>query len=122
MAEQTLRPCPFCNSERVRVASIRDGILIMCVACYAKGPPIFHGPEGWEETQRAAGAAWNGPTRSAAIAELVESAIRLEVAANTVSYCYSNRPENFAVALRELQDDADVLRTKVNAVRGGANS
>ena len=35
---------------------------------------------------------------------------RLEAAANSVAYCYSNRPENFAGALQSLQDDAVAAR------------
>lgn len=31
--------------------------------------------------------------------ELVEALSRLEVACNSVAYCYDKRPENFAVAL-----------------------
>ena len=34
----------------------------------------------------------------------------LEVAANTVDYCYVNRPSNFAAALRDLRDAATAAR------------
>ena len=41
---------------------------------------------------------------------LVAAARRLEVAANTVVYCYTRRPENFASALQAMNDDAAALR------------
>lgn len=35
---------------------------------------------------------------------------RLEVSANSVAYCYSKRPENFAGALQSLREDAAAAR------------
>lgn len=37
--------------------------------------------------------------RDCLVRELVEALSRLEVACNTVAYCYDKRPENFAAAL-----------------------
>jgi len=39
----------------------------------------------------------------------------LEVAANTVVYCYAKRPENFAAALKQLQDDSEWARIVMNS-------
>ena len=42
--------------------------------------------------------------------ELLLALTNLEVSANTVSYCYDKRPENFARALRALAEDAEHAR------------
>jgi ABC-type transporter Mla subunit MlaD len=42
--------------------------------------------------------------------QLAEALDRLEVSANTVSGCYTKRPENFASALQELEADAESAR------------
>lgn len=60
-----LKPCPFCESQRVRVVNIRDGLRISCSDCLAEGPPVFYGPEGTEEARRSAIAVWNYPTTQA---------------------------------------------------------
>lgn len=52
--------CPFCQSVRTRVISVRDGVRVHCGDCLAEGPPIFLGPEGYETARGAAIAAW-GP-------------------------------------------------------------
>ncbi len=49
---------------------------------------------------------------------LFEALHRLEVTANSAAYCYSNRPENFAAALRDLRDDAESARAALAAARG----
>lgn len=46
----------------------------------------------------------------AKVDRLAEALKDLEVCANTADYCYSKRPENFAVALRELRDSAERSR------------
>jgi len=48
---------------------------------------------------------------------LKEALHRLEVSANTVKYCYSNRPENFAAALMSLQDDAESARAALEQAK-----
>lgn len=45
--------------------------------------------------------------------ELLLALRNLEISANTVSYCYDKRPENFARSLRSLQDDAEHARTLI---------
>lgn len=50
--------------------------------------------------------------------ELKDALHRLEVAANTVSYCYTNRPENFAVAMRDLVDEAARARALIAKAEG----
>jgi hypothetical protein len=57
----------------------------------------------------------------AAAPELLEALRRLEVAANTADYCYRNRPENFAVALRELEIDAATARAAIAKATGAAS-
>lgn len=47
---------------------------------------------------------------AAQLVELRERLRALEVAANTVDYCYGRRPENFGVALRDLKDEAAKAR------------
>ena len=54
----------------------------------------------------------------AAAPELYAALHRLEVTANSAAYCYSNRPENFAAALRDLRDDAEAARAALAAARG----
>jgi hypothetical protein len=44
------------------------------------------------------------------IAELTEKLAAAEVAINTVIYCYDKRPENFSLALSELQQLAIRIR------------
>ena len=56
----------------------------------------------------------------AAAPELLEKLQRLEVTANTVAYCYEKRPENFAVALADLQDDAKTARELIAKATGAA--
>ena len=48
---------------------------------------------------------------------LVEALSRLEVAANTVAYCYEKYPANFAVALSEMKDDAEAARTTLEQAK-----
>jgi len=41
----------------------------------------------------------------------IEKALRnLELGANTIDRCYSHRPENFAAALRDLREYAELAR------------
>lgn len=54
----------------------------------------------------------------AAAPELYEALDRLEVSANTVAYCYSKRPENFAQAFQQLRDDAGAARAALAKARG----
>lgn len=42
--------------------------------------------------------------------KLAEALGRLEVSANTVAFCYTERPENFASALADLEADAESAR------------
>jgi hypothetical protein len=49
--------------------------------------------------------------------ELAKALHALEVAANTVAYCYEKRPENFAAALRDMQEAADAARA-ISAATG----
>jgi hypothetical protein len=49
--------------------------------------------------------------------ELLSALHALEVAANTVAYCYEKRPENFAAALRDMQEAADAARA-ISAATG----
>lgn len=44
------------------------------------------------------------------IVELEAALLGLEVTANTLAYCYERRPENFAVALRDLNEHAALAR------------
>ena len=41
---------------------------------------------------------------------LIEELEKLEVCANTVYRCYTHRPENFAIALRDMADCASEAR------------
>ncbi len=43
---------------------------------------------------------------------------KLWVSANTVAYCYENRPENFAVALKEMEEAADEAREVLAQAEG----
>lgn len=52
--------------------------------------------------------------------DLLGALRRLEVAANTVAYCYDKRPENFASALRGMQVDAEHARAVIAAATGEA--
>ena len=54
-----LKPCPFCNSDRITVHNIRDGQQAVCKDCGSLGKPVFHGPKGPEATWGEAVAAWN---------------------------------------------------------------
>jgi hypothetical protein len=54
----------------------------------------------------------------AAAPNLLAALQRLELSANTVAYCYDKRPENFAVALREMQDDAETARAALAKATG----
>lgn len=54
----------------------------------------------------------------AAVPELYAALDRLEVSANTVAYCYSKRPENFAQAFQQLRDDAGAARAALAKARG----
>jgi hypothetical protein len=53
--------------------------------------------------------------------ELFEALHRLEVAANTIAYCYRNRPENFAMALQSLEQDAEHARSIVSKATGASH-
>lgn len=46
-------------------------------------------------------------------AELVKILHNLEVSANTVSACYTRNPDNFALALKSLDDDAIIAREAI---------
>lgn len=50
----------------------------------------------------------------AEIARLRAALSALELSANTVSRCYTHRPENFAAALQSLEDDAAAAREALN--------
>ena len=41
----------------------------------------------------------------------------LEVAANTAVFCYSRRPENFAMALKSLDEETEKVRQLSSRVR-----
>lgn len=56
----------------------------------------------------------------AAAPELLDALKALEVSANTVSYCYDKRPENFAVALHELMERAQQARDLFAKATGAA--
>lgn len=49
--------------------------------------------------------------------QLVQALSNLEVAANTVSYCYAKRPANFAAALTDLEFRADEARELLKEYR-----
>lgn len=53
-----------------------------------------------------------------ALAELIEAGSRAEVAFNTVRYCYTRAPGNFAVAMSEL--DSDIAPFRAALARVGA--
>lgn len=48
-----------------------------------------------------------------AASDLLEAAHRVEVAFNTMSYCYERTPGNFAAALRDAEDDLQALRAAI---------
>lgn len=54
--------------------------------------------------------------------ELADKLHNLEVAANTVVYCYTKRPENFASALKELEEAAAAARSKEPVNETGSSS
>lgn len=56
----------------------------------------------------------------AALSKLRNAAHNLEVAANTVDYCYDRRPENFAVAMANLRNDAIATCEAVALLDGAA--
>lgn len=58
-----LLACRYCGSGRVVVKGIRDGQQAGCNTCFAKGPPIFYGPEGVDAARDAAMRAWNNGAR-----------------------------------------------------------
>jgi hypothetical protein len=66
--------------------------------------------EATEEVHHAKALLWD---ELAKVRELLRA---FGVAANTVDYCYRNRPENFAVALRELMEKEATVR---EALAGG---
>lgn len=49
--------CPFCLGS-AKVCAVRDGHQVKCM-CGAAGPPMYHGPEGWEACRVSAITAWN---------------------------------------------------------------
>lgn len=53
-----------------------------------------------------------------AVAELIEKSRRLEVTANSLRYCYSKRPENFASCFQQLDEDAAELRAALARLSG----
>jgi Lar family restriction alleviation protein len=57
--DNTLKPCPFCGSNRVTVWGIRDGQQAVCKDCKATGAPMFIGPPSLEPASIRAVAAWN---------------------------------------------------------------
>lgn len=57
--------CPFCGSDGARARPIRDGFRVICGACGAAGPPVFHGPGGPQATVAEAEAMWSGRRRRA---------------------------------------------------------
>lgn len=52
----------------------------------------------------------------AAVAELIEAAHRAEVSFNTVRACYERNPANFALSMRELEQDVLPLRAALARV------
>lgn len=55
----TLRECPGCGKTNAKTRHIRDGRQAICPDCCWEGPPAFHGPDGWENTDKRAIEAWN---------------------------------------------------------------
>lgn len=51
-----------------------------------------------------------------AVAELIETGRRAEVSFNTVRYCYTRAPGNFAVAMSELDSDIAPFRAALACV------
>ncbi len=54
----------------------------------------------------------------AAAPDLLKALNSLEVSANTVRACYDRRPENFAMALQQLKDDAQLARAALAKAKG----
>lgn len=54
--------------------------------------------------------------------QVVQALSNLEVAANTVAYCYFKRPANFAVALRDLEFRAEEARELLKDHRDATDS
>lgn len=52
--------------------------------------------------------------------ELIDALHALEVAANTVAYCYELQAGNFAAALQGMADEAERARSILARVRGDA--
>lgn len=58
-----IKPCPFCGGE-ASVIGIRDGRQVSCkglprARCFAQGPAVYHGPDGWDACEVQAISAWN---------------------------------------------------------------
>jgi hypothetical protein len=83
-----------------------------------------HNPE--ESSNTAAYIAAANPQTVLKLCEVIrlqhEALDAMEVSANTVGFCYSHRPENFASALQKLKENAEQARAalaKANEVLGG---
>ena len=54
----------------------------------------------------------------AAAPDLLAALRNLEVSANTVDFCYTRHPDNFAVALRDLREYAEAARAAIAKAEG----
>lgn len=68
-----LRTCPFCGGPP-KVTGVRDGRKVYCVSCRASAGAEYHGPDGWDGTEKRAIQAWN--TRSTGTGEVLETVAR----------------------------------------------
>ena len=59
-----LLPCPFCQSPRVHVTHIRDGLRVSCKDCLGEGPPVFYGTKPKVVTRDWAVRDWNRYTKA----------------------------------------------------------
>ena len=121
-AAAELLPCPFCGGE-ASIIAIRDGRQASCkglprTPCFAKGPAIHHGPDGYNATAANATAAWNTRAALSNPSPLDREAIIRECAAvvNEVMFIYL--AHNHTDAADPLGDAKDKILALIEQAGG----
>jgi hypothetical protein len=92
-----------------RWRSTADFIVAACNSYYGMRQDLSDARTGWEQATDAVREA------ETVRAQLAEALHNLEVSANTLQYCYSQRPGKFAAALTQLAADAERARAALAA-------
>lgn len=107
----SLDPCKHCAGEG-RFTPIRDGMIVVCRGCGAKGPPAFHGPLTMPDASSRAAAGWN---RTATALEHA-SAVSAQAGDLLVVFCDADTPEAYRQLRGALEPLSHALNVRVLAL------